>query len=127
VHQSNGQISTLSRSWNRVYVQLGAEIGDLSLYGRVWTRFGDVDDNPDIYRYLGHGELAGMYRWRGNEFSALLRGNVIAGRGAVQLGWAFPLFENLKGYAQVFSGYGASLIDYNARQHTYGLGVLIDF
>jgi phospholipase A1 len=127
VHQSNGQISTRSRSWNRLYVQLGAERGDLSLYGRVWTRVGDVHDNPDIYRYLGHGEIAGIYRWRGHEFSALLRGNVGSGRGGVQAGWAFPLFQNLKGYAQVFSGYGASLIDYDSFQHTYGLGVLIDF
>ena len=96
VHQSNGQISPRSRSWNRLYVQLRAELGDLSLFGRVWKRVGDVDDNPDIYRYLGHGELAGIYRWRGHEFSALLRGNIGNGRGGVQAGWAFPLFQNLR-------------------------------
>jgi phospholipase A1 len=27
VHQSNGQTSTLSRSWNRMYAEVGAEKG----------------------------------------------------------------------------------------------------
>jgi phospholipase A1 len=127
VHQSNGQASTLSRSWNRAYAQFGAELGDLALLARVWTRLGGVDDNPDIYNYMGHGDLEASYRWRGHELKALLRRNLRTDKGAVQASWAFPLIQNLKGYVQVFSGYGASLIDYNSYQHTYGLGVLVDF
>jgi len=127
VHQSNGQVSTLSRSWNRAYAQLGAEIGDLALLARVWTRVGGIDDNPDIYRYMGHGDIVAVYRWRGHEFAGLLRRNFASDKGAVQASWAFPVIQNLKGYVQVFSGYGASLIDYNSYQHTYGLGVLVDF
>ena len=68
-----------------------------------------------------------MYRWRGHEFSGLVRRNFASGKGAVQAGWAFPVVQRLKGYVHVFSGYGASLIDYDSYQHTYGLGVLIDF
>lgn len=127
VHQSNGQVSSLSRSWNRAYAQLGAEIGDVALLARVWTRVGGIDDNPDIYRYMGHGDLVAGYRWRGHEFAGLLRRNVASDKGAVQASWAFPVIQNLKGYVQVFSGYGASLIDYNSYQHTYGLGFLVDF
>lgn len=49
------------------------------------------------------------------------------GKGAVQLGWAFPLAEHLHGYVQYFSGYGYTLIDYNDFQRVLGLGVRAAF
>lgn len=125
VHQSNGQASTLSRSWNRLYAQVGLERGDVTVLARIWKPVGSLGDNPDIQDFLGHGDVVGTYRWHGHEFSVLARRNWTTHRGAVQAGWAFPLLDHLKGYVQVFSGYGDSLIDYNARQQTLGLGVLI--
>ncbi|HJV50441.1 MAG TPA: phospholipase A [Noviherbaspirillum sp.] len=130
VHQSNGRASTLSRSWNRIYVQAGLEKGNFILLGRAWKRLPDStggDDNPDILDFMGQGDVSAFYRWRGQEFSALARHNFRTNRGALQLGWAFPFVERLKGYVQVFSGYGQSLIDYNYSQKTIGLGVLIDY
>jgi phospholipase A1/A2 len=130
VHQSNGQASTLSRSWNRVYAQAGIERGDFSLVARVWQRINEArisDDNPDIVDYMGHGDMTATYRHNGHELSALTRYNFSTGKGALQLGWAFPLESNLKGYVRLFSGYGHSLIDYNAYQKAIGLGVLINF
>jgi phospholipase A1 len=129
VHQSNGQTSTLSRSWNRVYLQTGLEHGDFSLLARVWKRFDESaasDNNPDIVDYMGHGDLIGTYRWHGHEFTALARHNFRTSKGALQLGWAFPLSGKLSGYVQLFSGYGQSLIDYNDAQKVIGLGVLIN-
>jgi phospholipase A1/A2 len=130
VHQSNGQASTLSRSWNRVYAQAGFERGDFSLTARVWQRINEpraTDDNADIVDYMGRGDLEGIYRKNGHEFSILARHNFSTDKGAVQLGWAFPLQSNLKGYLRLFSGYGYSLIDYNAYQRVIGLGVQINF
>jgi phospholipase A1 len=130
VHQSNGQASTLSRSWNRVYAQAGFERGDFSLVARVWQRINEArisDDNPDIIDYMGHGDVTGAYRHNGHELSVLTRYNFSTSKGALQLGWAFPLESNLKGYVRVFSGYGHSLIDYNAYQKAIGFGVLINF
>jgi phospholipase A1 len=130
VHQSNGQTSTLSRSWNRVYVQMGVERGGLTVVGRVWTRIGEKtgdDDNPNIIDYMGRGDIVATYRADGNDYSALLRHNFATGRGAVQLSWAWPLAGHIKGYAQLFSGYGQSLIDYNYYQRTVGLGLLGTF
>jgi phospholipase A1 len=129
-HQSNGQTSTLSRSWNRVYAQIGMEHGDFTLLTRVWKRLNEnkeEDENPDIVDYMGRGDIAGIYRRNGHEFSALVRYNFRTDRGAGQLGWAFPLAGNLKGYVQLFSGYGQSLIDYNYYQRTIGLGVLVNY
>jgi phospholipase A1/A2 len=130
VHQSNGQASTLSRSWDRVYAQVGLERGDFTLVGRIWHRRPEnltSDDNPDIIDYMGRGDLTGTYRWRGHEFSLQTRYNVSTDKGSAQLGWAFPMTEHVKGYVQLFSGYGNSLIDYNHAQNTFGLGVLVSY
>jgi len=130
VHQSNGQISTLSRSWNRVYAQVGLERAGWTVTGRVWKRLNEAaakDDNRDIVDYMGRGDVVVTYRNNGNDYSALVRRNFSTDRGAVQLSWAFPLAGHVKGYAQVFSGYGQSLIDYNYYQNVVGLGLLGTF
>ncbi|MDK6079281.1 phospholipase A [Massilia varians] len=130
VHQSNGQTSTLSRSWNRIYAQVGIERGRFSMTARVWKRLNERfedDDNPDIIDYMGRAELSGTYRMDGHEFSAMLRRNLSTSKGATQLGWAFPLAGPLKGYVHWFSGYGQSLIDYNYFQRTIGAGVVVRY
>jgi len=130
VHQSNGRGAELSRSWNRLYIQTGLERGNFTLLARAWKRLNESaedDDNPDILDYMGYGDLSATYRWRGHEFSVLARRNFRTDRGALQLGWAFPLAERIKGYVQLFSGYGQSLIDYNYDQKTLGLGILVSY
>jgi phospholipase A1 len=130
VHQSNGQSSTLSRSWNRFYGQMGLESGNLGVTARVWKRLDNAksnNDNPDITDFLGHGDVRITYRDKGYEYSAMLRRNFDTHHGAVQASVAFPLVVNLKGYVQLFSGYGQSLIDYNYAQKSLGVGVLMDF
>jgi phospholipase A1/A2 len=130
VHQSNGQTSVLSRSWNRLYAQAGFERGNFSLLARVWKRIeedADDDDNRDIIDYMGHGDMVATYRWNNHEFSLLARRNFHTDKGAAQLSWAFPLVSNLKGYMQYFMGHGQTLIDYNSYQRALGLGVLVEF
>lgn len=131
VHQSNGQSSTLSRSWNRFYAQVGLERGPLTVTAKVWKRVNESledDNNPDIIDYMGRMELAGNWRLNGgHEVSAMLRRNFSTDRGAVQLGWAFPLVGPLKGYVNWFSGYGQSMIDYNYHQRTIGAGVVFKY
>lgn len=127
VHESNGRREGLSRSWNRLYAQFGFERDNLALLIRPWYRIpehdGD-DDNPDIVDYMGHGDLLAIYRKGRNAYSLLLRNNFDApNRGALKLNWSFPLYGRLKGYVQYFTGYGESLIDYNHRQQSFGLGV----
>ena len=88
----------------------------------------EIIENPDIERFLGYGDLLAVYKWNTqNTVSLLVRNNLRTGdnKGAVQLDWSFPLYGGLKGYVQFFSGYGESLIDYNWRQTTFGIGVLL--
>ncbi|MDD3352382.1 phospholipase A [Zoogloea sp.] len=132
-HQSNGRAEPLSRSWNRLMGQIGIERDDFALLIRPWYRFSEKpgkDDNPDIGRYLGHGDLQAMWRFGEYGLGLNLRGPLwqSGGRGSAQLDWSFPIHRNLKGFVQVFSGYGETLIDYNHRQTTLGMGVsLVDW
>ncbi|MCU0868544.1 MAG: phospholipase A [Burkholderiales bacterium] len=127
VHQSNGRSLQLSRSWNRVYAQFGAEIGDFTLLVRPWWRIPEDranDDNPDITRFVGRGDAWLLWRGGGHSLGLMVRNNLstTTNRGAVQLDWRFPLYRNFKGYVQLFSGYGETMIDYNHRQDTVGIG-----
>jgi len=128
LHQSNGQADPRSRSWNRVYAQIGLERGNFVLMLRPWWRIPEnatSDDNPDIADYIGRGEIIALYRRGEQQWAIQLRDNFRArdNRGSVKLTWNYPLIAGLKGYVELFSGYGESLIDYNHRQNTIGLGI----
>lgn len=129
-HTSNGRADPLSRSWDRIFVDVGFERNNLALMWRFWTRLSedeDEDDNPDITDYYGHTELNALYRWGGNSLAFMARGNIDTGKGAAQLGWfSRPLVGPLRGYVQVFSGYGESMIDYNWNQTTVGIGLALN-
>jgi len=129
VHQSNGRGGVLSRSWNRIFANVIVEKGNLALSFKPWYRIpedDDDDDNPDITDYLGHYELRAAYKWGDHVFSGMSRNNLESGfsKGAVELGWSFPLgnYPYLKGYVQFFNGYGESLIDYNKYTNRIGIG-----
>ncbi len=131
-HQSNGRDLASSRSWNRAYLQSGWEAKTVSVLVRKWWRIPErdnMDDNPDISDYYGHGDIA--LRWEPANSSQVvdltLRNNLRSdqNRGFVQLDWAVPLAisKSAKLHIQFTSGYGESLIDYNYYQHTLGMGV----
>ena len=130
-HQSNGRSEPLSRSWNRVVAQFGFEQGNFAVLLRPWLRISEdaaKDDNPDITRYLGYGDASVSYHYGAHSFSVLGRYRPDTGKGAAQLSWHFPLQRGVRGYLQAFTGYGDSLIDYNVRQNTLGIGIsLADF
>lgn len=128
-HQSNGRADPLSRSWNRVMLNLGFERDNFALMLRPWYRIEEDskdDNNPDIKNYMGRGDLTAFYRWNDHDFSLMLRHSLKGGNdshGAVQFDWVFPISGKLRGHFQLFDGYGESLIDYNHRATYVGLGV----
>jgi phospholipase A1 len=129
-HQSNGRSDKLSRSWNRLIASAGVENGDFALLGRLWWRIpegSDSDDNPTISDYYGWGDLSAIYKWRDQSFAGTIRGNPSTGKGAGQLTWtSAPWLGPLRGYVKAFSGYGETLIDYNWKQSTIGIGLTLN-
>jgi len=141
VHQSNGQAGNASRSWNRVYAEAGFERdwsadNQLALLARIWGRISEdpaTDDNPGITSFLGYGDLRAIYRHGNYLLTAMARGNLRTGKGAAQIALAFPLVREaearsfpFKGYVQLFTGYGESLLDYNWRQTSIGIGFTLN-
>lgn len=132
VHQSNGQSGALSRSWNRVYAATTLTRGQFGLSLRMQQRLGEKtdDDNPDIVHYLGNTEVTASWLPGLATASLTWRTHAATGeRGSVQFDWTYPVVRSqpsgLRWYAQLFSGYGETLLDYNHRQTSLGLGLTL--
>lgn len=134
-HQSNGQYNFLSRSWNRL-IGLGVlSRGNFAVSFRVWHRFYEEpasDDNPEITKYLGNFDLTFGYKFSNDYLLSLLVRNNLRNesenKGMLELNLNFPTGSSIKGYAQIASGYGETLIDYDRYLTRIGIGiVLIDW
>lgn len=126
-HQSNGREASLSRSWNRIIFQFGMTYDNFTLMLRPWIRLPEdrgVDDNYDIYKYMGYGDANLIYTKKGYVLSLLIRNNLnfSDNKGYLGFSWAFPLKGNLKFLLQASHGYGDTLIDYNHKQTYIGVG-----
>jgi phospholipase A1/A2 len=133
-HQSNGRTLPQSRSWNRAQLLAGLEIGKtFSLEGRLWSRFGetDNDDNPDIVSFLGRSELAGTWT-PDNVNTVVLTARARSGRleyfRALGRGNRAGGLNDLRLHIGLFSGYGDSLLDYNRKRNVLSIGLaLVDW
>lgn len=136
-HQSNGETVPQSRSWNRLYLDALFEHGNLYSSLKTWYRFPEEekdnvmdalgDDNPDILDYMGYFEWRTMYKTDTHSLTVMLRNNLDTekNRGALQIDYTYPINGKIQGYAQIFTGYGESLIDYDRRVHRIGLGIMM--
>ncbi len=136
-HESNGNREPDSRSWNRLYFAPFINFGPLHAELKLWQRLSEPakktpddpagDENPDILDYYGYGELRLAYITASQHRASLLtRWNFATEKGALELDYSIPTgTKNLFIYAQFWTGYGESLIDYNHSVTRYGIGVLI--
>ncbi|WP_158236003.1 phospholipase A [Hydrogenovibrio sp. SC-1] len=128
IHQSNGKPGSLSRSWNRGFLRFVFEQGNSAFVIKPWIRIPESassDDNADISYYLGRSEFLYATKYSDHHYRVMLRNNFNEKRnkGAIELGYSFPVHRNLNFYAQWFYGYGESLIDYNYLNNTLSIGV----
>lgn len=139
-HESNGQTVPLSRSINRAYFapfRVSSDGKDL-LYFKAWYRFPENekngptdpggDDNPDYYRFFGWTQLEYMHyfdnQWM---LHAMTRGNLATSRGAFELRLSLPVRDrSFFWVANIFTGYGESLVDYDHETTRIGVGIMFN-
>ncbi|MEA2711962.1 MAG: phospholipase [Phycisphaerales bacterium] len=150
-HESNGKAGLDSRSLNILYVSPIFTFGDpgdahlrarrerngdghddffIAVAPRLWMYLTEMDDNPDIYHYRGYGDVRLVAGWRGG-LQAAFTGRVGNewDKGSLQVDLTYPLqrlaIRDLGMYlhAQLFTGFGESLLDYNESDTTFRMGL----
>jgi phospholipase A1 len=130
VHQSNGFGGDLERSWNRIYFNAIASNDNWVISIRPWYVFHDSTyemQNPHMAKYLGHEQITISCKLYSQVLSLEAR-NALEHHGryaAATASWSFPITKHINGYLQVFSGYGQSLIEYNHRTNSVGVGIAL--
>ncbi|WP_259343367.1 phospholipase A [Capnocytophaga canis] len=130
-HQSNGKEHLYSRSWNRIILMNAFEWGDFMFITRFWRRMSEKkndNDNPDIIDYVGRAELNVFYMAKRHQILFLTRNNLNFknNRGFGELTYVHSVGKGgLRLFAQVSTGYGDSLIEYNHKQNTIGVGIML--
>ena len=132
-HQSNGRSGELSRSWNRLKLSWVTSIGNVFVNFEPWYRFKEDrkttpddprgDDNPNITEYMGWFEMSAAYKQEDTTWRLMLRNNLRSNnKGAVRLSYSRPFNQHIRFYAELFNGYGESLIDYDRSVTRFGIG-----
>ena len=126
IHQSNGQIQELSRSWDRIFFRFAIMYKDLYIKASIWHRINedkDFDDNPDIQEYLGYGEIEIDKHF--NKSRVQLR--LIPGtrKQGAELTYSYPVGDRLRFFTRYSYGYGLSLIDYDHKSERVSLGFML--
>lgn len=129
IHESNGRGGYLERTWDRLYVETVFSSGGWSIAIRPWFILNNSSVkkyNPDIGN-LGHGRIVIAYKFDCDHVISLVSHNFESGfkRGSVQLTYSFPLFQKIKGYVQCFRGYKQTLIEYNHKVNSVGVGIAL--
>lgn len=129
LHQSNGEGGNLERSWNRLYLNLISGKNNWMVGFQPWYIIQDStleNQNPDIGHYMGYEQITVAYKHANQEVALQARNTLESGftRSGLTLTWSFPTgLRSLKGYVQAFNGYGQSLIEYNHRTTSIGVGI----
>lgn len=130
-HQSNGRGGFYERSWNRVYGQISFSNPRWLIRLRAWTliakSYSSDLHNPQIAHFLGYDNLVIAHKWPNATLSVKLQ-NLESGlkRGFVEGSLSIPITPNISIFGQLFSGYGQSLIEYNHRTTSAGIGLALN-
>nr|WP_243451460.1 phospholipase A [Pacificimonas flava] len=134
-HQSNGREEPASRSFNETYIEPSVTLPvgggyHLTAAPRAWFYFGDLEDNPDIDEFRGNTSFRlSLLREDGARLEARAIGFVGTGRGSLQTDASYPITGgfignlNLRAHAQLFTGYGDNLLEYDRKVTRLRIGI----
>ncbi len=127
IHQSNGQIQLLSRSWDRIFVRTMFKHQEFSVLLTGWYRIRerrDQDDNPGIYNFRGLGDLE-VYK-KFNKHTLHFKMPILAHHDSYDFKYSYPIQEGLRWYLSYQTGFGHSMIEYDKRVQRLGAGIVLD-
>lgn len=123
-HESNGQVQEISRSWNRVYGRMALLTGTTFINFKVWHRLAEsaeMDENPNMYRYRGYGQLDIKTYINSNMVQLILIPGTEHFGG--ELVYSTHWKNGVSFYSKASYGYGISLQDYDHDSRRIGFGV----
>ncbi len=135
-HESNGEGSALSRSWDRAYIESALVMGDceklhLRIAPRLWTITNTEWTNADIAEYMGYGELRLSCGWPdAGWLELLLRKGTEGSHGAVEANLSYPLYRVNRHFSMFFLlqanyGQGDSLLSFREDQSVLRAGLML--
>ena len=127
VHESNGQIQIISRSWNRFYTRAYLQGMGFKFFITGWYRIPEKvkeDENRDIHHFMGHGKLEIVKNLSKHTLS--LKVPLVARKVSLDFKYSYPWKDNLRWYLSYQTGYGHSLIEYNKYVERYGAGIVLE-
>ena len=86
----------------------------------------DNHNNPNIEDFIDRVELGRVYRGENNVLDVGFKNSLAPdNRSSFEVNWAFPLAQHLRGYVQLFTGYGENMIDMGNNDTRIGIGVAL--
>ena len=130
-HESNGRDSIFSRSWNNIHATYTTKIGQKTRLGiKAWLPFAYKEGNPDLFDYIGLGELSLSHKFFSNRLQldvTARKGIEWNWKGAIRSRLYYSPFKNNNQAFMIewFNGYAESLINYTEYTSVIRVGYVI--
>jgi phospholipase A1 len=125
IHESNGEIQVLSRSWNRLFGRVYLVSPEAAVILTGWLRMPETvsDDNADIQMYKGIGSIEFQKTFGPHTLELEM---LLAARPGVELRYSYPWKEGLRWFVDVKYGYGQSLMEYDSETRRFAFGIALE-
>lgn len=126
IHESNGQVQLLSRSWDRFFARTHLLSNGIGMILTVWARLPEEagqDDNSSILTYMGVGSIEVQKTIGRHSFEVEIP---IAAQPGVDLKYSYPWKDGFRWFVDIRYGYGQSLVEYDRETKRFALGIMLE-